>query len=76
VKIELSSHAEQWVQAEIAAGHFVNAGEAIDHAINKAKLTGLREELIHAAADPQRYTIDEVKNHLAAKRAELEKNAR
>lgn len=73
MKVELTSDAAKWVEAEIAAGHFATAEDAISHAINRAKLVGLREELAAAVADPRRYTIGEVKTHLAAKRDELAK---
>jgi hypothetical protein len=42
VKIELTPDAAQWVQAELAAGRFPTAEDAIRHAINQAKLLELR----------------------------------
>lgn len=73
LKVELTSAAAEWVQAEIAAGHFLNAEEAINHAINKVKLVILRDELATAVADPHRYSMDDAKAALAAERANLAK---
>lgn len=71
MKVELTPEAARWVETELAAGHFATAEDAIEAAVITAKLTGLREELAAAISNPHRYTMDQVKNHLAAKRAEL-----
>jgi hypothetical protein len=60
LKVELTSNAAAWVQAEIAAGHFANADEAINHAINKAKLTGLRNTLSESIARGGNNSADDV----------------
>jgi Arc/MetJ-type ribon-helix-helix transcriptional regulator len=51
VKIELTPDAAQWVQAELAAGRFPTAEDAIRRAINQAKLVELRAELAAAEAE-------------------------
>lgn len=73
MKVELTPETAKWVEAELAAGHFATAEDAISHAVNRAKLIELREELAAAVADPRRYSVDEAKAHLAAKRDELAK---
>jgi hypothetical protein len=56
VKAELTPDAAQWVQAELAAGRFPTAEEAIRHAVNQAKLIELRTELAAAEAEGGAFT--------------------
>jgi Arc/MetJ-type ribon-helix-helix transcriptional regulator len=60
VKIELTADAAQWVQAELAAGRFATAEDAVRHAINQAKLVELRAELEAAEAGGGSFTTDDV----------------
>jgi hypothetical protein len=62
VKIELTPDAA-WVQAELAAGRFPTAEDAIRHAINQAKLVELRAELATAEAEGGSFTTDDVRRY-------------
>jgi hypothetical protein len=63
VKIELTPDAAQRVQAELAAGHFPTAEDAIRHAINQAKLAELRAELAAAEAEGGSFSTDDVRRY-------------
>jgi Arc/MetJ-type ribon-helix-helix transcriptional regulator len=63
VKIELTPDAAQWVQAELAAGRFPTAEDAIRHAINQAKLAELRAELAAAEAEGGSFSTDDVRRY-------------
>ena len=63
MKIELTPDAAQWVQAELAAGRFPTAEDAIRHAINQAKLVELRAELATAEAEGGSFTTDDVRRY-------------
>jgi hypothetical protein len=63
VKIELTPDAAQWVQAELAAGRFPTAEDAIRHAINQAKLVELRAELAAAEAEGGSFTTNDVRRY-------------
>ncbi|MGO9007674.1 MAG: type II toxin-antitoxin system ParD family antitoxin [Beijerinckiaceae bacterium] len=69
MKVELTPDAAQWVEAEIAAGTFATAEDAVRHAINELRANALRAALdaavaeggSHTTADARRY----VREHLA-----------
>jgi Arc/MetJ-type ribon-helix-helix transcriptional regulator len=63
VKIELTPDAAQWVRAELAAGRFATAEDAVRHAINQAKLVELRAELAAAEAEGGSFPTDDVRRH-------------
>ena len=63
MKIELAPDAAQWVQAELAAGRFPTAEDAIRYAINQAKLVELRAELAAAEAEGGGFTTDDVRRY-------------
>lgn len=63
MKIELTPDAAQWVQAELAAGRFPTAEDAIRHAINQAKLVELRAELAAAEAEGGSFTTNDVRRY-------------
>jgi Arc/MetJ-type ribon-helix-helix transcriptional regulator len=63
VKIELTPDAAQWVQAELAAGRFPTAEDAIRHAVNQAKLAELRAELAAAEAEGGSFSTDDVRRY-------------
>lgn len=50
MKVELTPDAAQWVQAEVAAGNFPTAEDAVRFAIHQAKITALRAKLDAAVA--------------------------
>ena len=51
MKIELTPDAAQWVEAELAAGRFLTAEDAIRHAVNQVKIAELRATLDAAEAE-------------------------
>jgi Arc/MetJ-type ribon-helix-helix transcriptional regulator len=61
VKVELTPDAAQWVEAELAAGRFPTAEDAIRYAVNYAKMAELRAELEAAEAEGGNFTSDEVR---------------
>jgi Arc/MetJ-type ribon-helix-helix transcriptional regulator len=61
VKVELTPDAAQWVEAELAAGRFPTAEDAIRYAVNYARLSELRAELQTAEAEGGSFTTDEVR---------------
>ena len=63
MKIELSPDAAQCVQAELAAGRFATAEDAVRHAINQAKLVELRSELAAAEAEGGSFTTNDVRRY-------------
>jgi hypothetical protein len=63
VKIELTPDAAQWVQAELAAGRFPTAEDAVRHAINQTKLAELRSEIAAAEAEGGSFTSDDVRRY-------------
>jgi Arc/MetJ-type ribon-helix-helix transcriptional regulator len=64
VKVELTPDAEQWVAAEIAAGNFPTAEDAVRHAIRLAKLTALRDRLDAAVAEGGARSAGDVRRHV------------
>jgi Arc/MetJ-type ribon-helix-helix transcriptional regulator len=71
LKVELTPDAAQWVQAEIAAGTFPTAEDAVRHAVQQAKLNALRNALDAAEAEGGSFTTDEVRGHARAHLDEL-----
>lgn len=66
VKVELTPDAAQWVQAELAAGRFRTAEDAIRYAVNYAKMSELRAELKAAEAEGGSFDTDEVRRFARA----------
>jgi antitoxin ParD1/3/4 len=64
LKVELTPDAEQWVQAEVAAGTFPTAEDAVRHAIKQAKLIALREKLDAAVAEGGEHTVEDVRQYV------------
>ena len=62
MKIELTPDAAHWVQAEIAAGTFLTAEDAVRYAINQAKTTALRAKLDAAIAEGGDNSADDVRD--------------
>lgn len=62
MKIELTPDAEQWVQAEIAAGTFPTAEDAVRYAINLAKTNSLRAKLDAAVAEGGDNSAEDVRD--------------
>ena len=61
MKVELTPDAAQWVEAELAAGRFPTAEDAIRYAVNYAKMSELRAELEAAETEGGSYSSDEVR---------------
>jgi Arc/MetJ-type ribon-helix-helix transcriptional regulator len=64
LKIELTPDAAQWVEAEIAAGTFPTAEDAVRYAINQAKMMALRAKLDAAVAEGGDNSADDVRAHV------------
>jgi Arc/MetJ-type ribon-helix-helix transcriptional regulator len=64
LKVELSPDAEQWVQAEVAAGRFATAEDAVRYAINRAKRAELGEMLDASEAEGGRHSSEDVRSHV------------
>jgi len=61
VKVNLTPDAAQWVESELANGHFPAAEDAIQHAVNLAKLSQLRAQLEAAEAEGGAFSSDDVR---------------
>ena len=64
MKIELTPDAAQWVEAEIAAGTFQTAEDAVRFAINQAKANFLRAKLDAALAEGGDNSADDVRSYV------------
>ena len=64
MKVELTPDAAQWVEAELAAGRFPTAEDAVRYAINLAKRAELREMLDAAESEGGSHTSDDVRRHV------------
>ena len=64
LKVELTPDAAQWVQAEIAAGTFSTAEDAVRFAINQVKLNALRQTLDATVAEGGSHSADDVRRHV------------
>ncbi len=62
MNIELTPDAAHWVAAEIAAGTFQTAEDAVRFAINQAKATALRARLDAAVAAGGDNSADDVRD--------------
>jgi Arc/MetJ-type ribon-helix-helix transcriptional regulator len=63
MKVELAPDAAQWVEAEVAAGRFMTADDAIRYAVSQVKLAELRASLEAAEAEGGRFATDEVRRY-------------
>jgi Arc/MetJ-type ribon-helix-helix transcriptional regulator len=63
MKVELTSDAAQWVQAEIAAGTFATPEDAVRHAIRQAKRAALRAALDAAEEEGGNFSTDDVRRY-------------
>ena len=64
MKIELTPDAAHWVEAEVAAGTFPTAEDAVRYAINQAKTIALRAKLDAAVAEGGDNSADDVRAHV------------
>ena len=64
MKIELTPDAAQWVEAELQAGRFQTAEDAVRHAITQVKILALRSTLDAAVAAGGQNTADDVRRHV------------
>jgi Arc/MetJ-type ribon-helix-helix transcriptional regulator len=64
LKVELNLDAAQWVEAEIAAGTFPTAEDAVRYAINQAKTIALRTKLDAAVAEGGDNSADDVRSYV------------
>ena len=64
MKVELTQDAAQWVEAELAAGRFATAEDAVHYAINRAKRAELREMLDASEAEGGSHTSEDVRRQV------------
>ena len=64
LKIELTRDAAHWVEAEVAAGTFPTAEDAVRYAINQAKTIALRAKLDAAVAEGGDNSADGVRAYV------------
>ena len=61
MKVELTPDAAIWVEAELAAGRFATAEDAVRFAINQAKTATLCAEIEAAEREGGRFTTADVR---------------
>ena len=64
MKVELTPDAAQWVEAEVAAGRFATAEDAVRYAINRAKRAELREMLDASEAEGGEHGREDVREYV------------
>ena len=64
MQIELTPDAAHWVEAEVAAGTFPTAEDAVRYAINQAKTIALRAKLDAAVAEGGDNSADDVRAYV------------
>jgi len=64
VKVQLTPDAAQWVEAEIAAGTFPTAEDAVRYAVSELRVNALRATLDAAVAEGGSHTTAEVRAHV------------
>ena len=70
MKVELTPDAAQWVEAEVAAGTFPTAEDAVRHAVSELRVNALRATLDAAVAEGGSHTTADVRRYV---REQLEK---
>ena len=70
MKVQLTPDAAQWVEAEIAAGTFPTAEDAVRYAVSELRTNAIRATLDAAVAEGGGHTTAEVRAHV---REHLEK---
>ena len=64
MKVQLTPDAAQWVEAEIAAGTFPTAEDAVRYAVSELRTNALRATLDAAVAEGGGHTTAEVRPHV------------
>jgi Arc/MetJ-type ribon-helix-helix transcriptional regulator len=64
MKVELTAESAQWVEAELAAGRFATAEDAVRYAIGRAKRAELRDLLDASEAEGGSHDTDEVRRYV------------
>jgi hypothetical protein len=75
VKVELTPDAAQWVEAELDAGRFPTAEDAVGYAINHAKLSKLRAEIEAAELKGGNFTPEEARRYVNERLDSLHKTS-
>lgn len=65
MKVELTPDAAQWVQAELDAGRFPTAEDAVRYAVNQAKRRDLGAMLEASRAEGGSFSADEVRLYVS-----------
>jgi Arc/MetJ-type ribon-helix-helix transcriptional regulator len=64
VKVELTPDAAQWVEAEVAAGTFPTAEDAVRQAIAELRANALRARLDAAVEEGGRHTTEDARRYV------------
>ena len=64
LKVELTPDIAQWVEAEVAAGAFPTAEDAIRHAVSEFRTNALRAKLDAAVAEGGSHTTDDARRYV------------
>ena len=64
MRIELTPDAAQWIEAEVAAGTFPTAEDAVRSAVAQAKANALRVKLDAAVAEGGENSADDVRSYV------------
>jgi Arc/MetJ-type ribon-helix-helix transcriptional regulator len=64
MNVALTPEAAMWIEAEIAAGAFPSAEDAVEHAINELRIKALRASLDAAEAEGGSYSGEEVMRYV------------
>ena len=76
LKVELTPDAAEWVQAELTAGRFATAEDAVRYAINCVRLAELREVLDASEAEGGSHSSDDVRSYVRRHLDQLKQNSK
>jgi len=75
VKVELTPDIAQWVEAEVAAGTFPTAEDAVRYAISEFRASTLRAALDAAVAEGGSHTTADVRRYVREQSAKRNQTA-
>ena len=71
MKVELTSDATAWIEAELSSERFSTARDPIGHAIEFAELDRLRAEVEAVEAEGGEFSTDDVLRHMRERLNEI-----